>query len=408
MTAPVHDNDRGPLLLWTGLSLVLLAVAIAITLTTAAKSSKAPLSDESLLVGLAFIAPYLVILGLTSSKTRRPGGATLGFTYGLSAGVSAMLIVIIIAGIFGRLTAFVTMSSLPLVAGLMLGLVSIATALYELPPLALLLVILFGLAQFQLAKVAKRAYDADSGKTRGWSVGRSLGFAMLGVCGMAAITGQSKAEQKSARQFIVAQEQQRSENMDAYHALLRVQACAATFADSTASHHYPESLTEMGPSGTACLDSAIAGGMTSGYQLRYHPITDSAGRSIGWWMIARRPNAPGADDAFMADHTGALFLRPSGYDDGRTEDEVDSTTTLRQFNSPDLSNWIRSEACIRELFATAGEAGGFPSDLASVKHEDWRRCLVDDKRNRVAWGDYLVSYVPDAPERSGKIRAGCA
>ena len=106
----------------------------------------------------------------------------------------------------------------------------------------------------------------------------------------------------------------------------------------------------------------------------------------------------------MADHLGAVYLRPAYYDPAANTDEAVAGTTLYPFNTPEIGNWIRAAACIRDMFATAGEAGGYPSDLATVKHQDWRRCLIDDKRNRAVWGDYLVSYVPDAPDRGGRIR----
>jgi hypothetical protein len=356
----------------------------------------------SLLGGLACLTPYVVVLTLVSIQPR-PGGFTLGLAYALGAAVTAFLLAVLFAAVFGRLIGFLTMS-LPFVSGLMFGLVFIARAIFDMGPVAILLVIVFGLVQFQLAKVARRLQAARAKESsHAWSIGRAAGFASIGACGIFAVSGQQKAQHAATTSFIQSQEQRRSEDFAAFRALVRVQGCAANYADSVSRGGYPATLTAMGPGGSNCLENALATGTTGAYVVRYHPIADSSGRTVAWWAIARRRNPAPGDEAYMADYTGAFYLRPAVYDPNPASDEPDSAAGLRQYSASDLHYWADAADCVKEVYANTGDAGGYPADLRLIHPQNLRDCLVGHNRNSTVLEYYLLTYVPDAPDRSGRI-----
>jgi hypothetical protein len=286
----------------------------------------------------------------------------------------------------------------------MFGLVFIAEAIYKMGPVAIVLLIVFGLVQFQLAKVARqlRALTA-SGTSRAWSVGRAAGFASVGACGIFAVSGQQKAELNTAETFIRNDEQRRSEDFNAFRALVRVQACAATYADSISQGSYPATLTAMGPGGSNCLDTTLAAGNAGVYVVRYHPINDSSGRPAGWWAIARLRNAELSDGGYIADHTGAFYLRTVEYARNPQNGQPDTTVTLRESSPSDLRYWVDAAECVKDVYATTGDAGGYPADLRLIHTQNLRNCLVGHGRNSTLSEYYLLTYVPDAPDRSGRI-----
>ena len=176
--------------------------------------------------------------------------------------------------------------------------------------------------------------------------------------------------------------------------------------DSVSKGDCPTTLAELGPGGSNCLDDRQTAGTASGYRWEYHPITDSSGRNVGWWATAAR--SIGHDkEGFVGDHTGALYQRRVVYYQAANSTHEDSSVVLGVWMSPGLSNLVRGAKCIRDEQAKDTTNAGYPPELTGIA----RMCLGMG-RNRLASGDYLVSYDPGTPDRGGRIRglrgADCA
>ena len=336
----------------------------------------------------------MVVLALLKSQAR-PGGFTLGLTSALGLGLSVMLAILAVAGTIGRVVVLLTMWSLPFISGLMMGLVQLARSLYRMNPIALLMLLILGVLQFQIARIAQHATRATgSGKSTQWSVGRAMGFVALGVAAIISTSALSHAETTTVRTFIKKQEQQRAAGLDSYHAMLRIQACAATYADSVSKGEYPATLAAMGPGGSNCLDSAMAAGAVSGYRVQYHPTTGSSGRNVGWWAFAARHRE---DNALLADHTGALYV---GYYQAPAKNNGDSIVNLHVPSYSDLAKWVRGARCIRDSYAQDTTRRGYAADITGTEG----LCLSIN-RNRIVLGDYLLTYEPQQPDRTGRYRS---
>ena len=396
MTASPINTDRKSLIAWTGASFVLVALLVGLALLGGGPGHSVP-AGRSVLTGLACVAPFLIVVLLLAQQTQ-PSTLALGFASALGVGVSGAIAILIVVGIFGRLVVLLTMFSIPIVAGLMMGLVQIARELYQMNPIAVILLFVLGVVQFQVAKLARQARGGASIRSSQWAIGRATGFVSLGAIALVAWSGRSHAETVDVQAFEKKQEQRMTDERDAYHTMLRIQACAAGYADSVSKGNYPTTLAEMGPGGSKCLDARQTVGTASGYRWEYHPITDSSGSNAGWWATAMRSLGREAE-GFVGDHTGALYQRRVVHYHAQNNTREDSAVVLRAWMSSDLSNLVRGAECIRDEQAKDTTNAGYPPELTGIAG----RCLRI-ARNRMVWGEHLVSYDPDKPDRGGRIK----
>ncbi len=398
MTVPPTTALRRPLIIRTAASLGLAAIVVGIVLFSGGSASKL-LTGRYLLTGLACLAPYLLVLILLTLQSR-PSAVTLGLTSGLGYGLSWGLVVLVVVGTFGRVVVLLTMMSVPIVAGLLMGIIQIARWVSGMHPIALVMLIILGLLQFQVAKLAQQTRVLTvPGKSGQWTLGRVMAFAIFGVAAALAMSAQSHAETASVRTFIKSQEQQRAAGMDSYHTMLRIQVCAAMYADSVTKGEYPATLAAMGPEGSKCLDSAVVTGSISGYPFQFHPITDSSGRNVGWWAVSQRPHPQVGDNAWVADHTGALYVSRVGYYQPPDSNKPDSIVALYLPSYSDLGKWVHMAQCMRDAYARDTTTRGYPPDITGTEST----CL--GRRNRVVYGDYLLTYEAERPDGKGRFKS---
>lgn len=82
----------------------------------------------------------------------------------------------------------------------------------------------------------------------------------------------------------------------AYHALLAIHRCARDYVWGTDAPleagmrrvhtEYPHDLTQLGPTGTRCLDAELSRGDVGGWRIAYNALVDASGRANGYELRA--------------------------------------------------------------------------------------------------------------------------
>ncbi len=96
--------------------------------------------------------------------------------------------------------------------------------------------------------------------------------------------------------------------------VLAIDKCSQEFAASHPEAGYPESLGQLGPSGTGCLPAALLQGQIKGFTITYEPgAKDSDGKIGGYAVKARETSPKGKDGSSMfSDESGRIHSRFDG------------------------------------------------------------------------------------------------
>jgi hypothetical protein len=96
--------------------------------------------------------------------------------------------------------------------------------------------------------------------------------------------------------------------------MLLIDKCSQKFAASHSETGYPESLEQLGPSGTDCLPAALVQPQIKGFTITYEPgAKDSDGRIGGYSVKARETSPKGEDVSSMfTDESGRIHYRFDG------------------------------------------------------------------------------------------------
>jgi hypothetical protein len=96
--------------------------------------------------------------------------------------------------------------------------------------------------------------------------------------------------------------------------MLVIDKCSQEFAASHSATGYPQSLEQLGPSGTGCLPASLVQRQIKGFTITYEPgAKDSDGRIGGYAVKARETSPKGADVSSMfSDDSGRIYYRFDG------------------------------------------------------------------------------------------------
>jgi len=218
------------------LSITAMAVAVAYVMLAFHGAGDAPMRWVTLAV---VVAPYLLVLVLYWRRS-------LSHAYALATGSAAAALVAL--GPFAALSL--------LFFGFTLG--------NRDQQVGIGLLAAFVLLQVPLAVAAIRGYrglSTERRDRRAWLAGLLLPAVYVGVAwiGLKSVADLEQAARRSAE----ANYRQAGKDVAYVH------RCLAQYASETG--HFPETLAEVGPGGTGCLDAHLAGGQASGYRLRYLP-----------------------------------------------------------------------------------------------------------------------------------------
>ena len=170
----------------------------------------------------------------------------------------------------------------------------------------------------------------------------------------------------------------------AVQAARAIERCARRFA-ADSSGRFPIALSELGPSGSGCLDAAVAGGHVPGWSVTFH-----GGRRLT--LLVRERGLPLATyRSYLSDESGVL--RSAGYArrDATTADPVLANVTVELQQLRDCMTRLRQTSSRR-----------LPGSLWSMSQ--WRsRCYVlNDARWRVD-GDSNVAEIRTRFRDNGSI-----
>ena len=97
-------------------------------------------------------------------------------------------------------------------------------------------------------------------------------------------------------------------------AILVIDKCSQEFAVSHPQTGYPESLEQLGPSGTGCLSAALLQGQIKGFTILYQPGAKDSDGKIGGYAVKGRETSPKGLDvsSIISDESGRIHFRSDG------------------------------------------------------------------------------------------------
>jgi hypothetical protein len=96
--------------------------------------------------------------------------------------------------------------------------------------------------------------------------------------------------------------------------MLAIDKCSQEFAASHPERGYPESLMQLGPSGTGCLPAALMQGQIKGFSIIYQAGAKDSGGKIGGYAVKALESSPKGKDVsgIFSDESGLVRLRFDG------------------------------------------------------------------------------------------------